>query len=209
MKSTMPVSPARLRLVNGRRGEPVWQIATLFPAQGHWSEADYLALDTNHLVEFSEGYVEVLAMPTTSHQRIVLYLYGLLRAFAEPALGLVLVAPLRVQLWPGEFREPDVVFMLKQHRQRILEEYCEGADLVMEVVSADPEARRRDLVTKPGDYARAGIREYWIVDPKLKQITVLALRGKKYRVVGKFKKGNAVSELLKGFEVDVASVFAR
>ena len=38
--------------------EPAWEIAYLFPAQGAWSEDDYLSLTegTNHLVEFSDGY---------------------------------------------------------------------------------------------------------------------------------------------------------
>ena len=45
--------------------------------------------------------------------------------------------------------------------------------------------------------------------PKLKQITVLALRGKKYRVAGEYKKGDASSQLLVGFSVDVASVFSQ
>ena len=51
----------------GKFAEPAWQIATLFPNQGVWDEGDYLALTTNHLVEFSDGYIEVLPMPTMSH----------------------------------------------------------------------------------------------------------------------------------------------
>jgi hypothetical protein len=86
---------------NGRQDGPTWEIATLFPNQGQWSEADYLALDTNHLVELADGRLEVLPMPTTSHQWIVLYLYGLLKAFAHPKLGLVLTAPLPVRLGPA------------------------------------------------------------------------------------------------------------
>lgn len=42
-----------------RKGEPLWAIAQLFPYQGYWSEDDYLDLNTNHLVEFSDGYYEV------------------------------------------------------------------------------------------------------------------------------------------------------
>ena len=44
--------------------------------------------------------------------------------------------------------------------------YPSGADLVMEVVSGGREDRKRDLVTKRRDYARANIPEYWIVDPQ-------------------------------------------
>jgi Uma2 family endonuclease len=182
----------------------------LFPDQGQWTEADYLALDTNQLIELSDGRLEVLPMPTTSHQWIVFYLHGLLNAFAYPKLGLMLAAPLRVRLWPRKFREPDIVFMLDAHRERVHEDYWEGADLVMEVVSDDPESRKRDLVEKRADYARAGIKEYWIVDPREQRITVLVLRGKKYRLAGEYKKGmKAASRLLRGFSVDVASVFAK
>ena len=51
-------------------GEPTWDVARLFPTQGNWSESEYLALETNQLVEFSHGFVEFLPMPTLTHQRI-------------------------------------------------------------------------------------------------------------------------------------------
>src|SRR5438105_9290147 len=90
-----------------RKPQPAWDIARLFPDQGYWSEDDYLALDTNHLVEFTDGYVEVLPMPKTSHQRIVQYLSNLLLAFASAGnLGTVLFAPLRVRLRKNKYREP-------------------------------------------------------------------------------------------------------
>jgi hypothetical protein len=52
--------------VTERTGEPTWEIAHLFPIQGDWTEAEYLALDTNHLIEFSDGHLEFLPMPTQS-----------------------------------------------------------------------------------------------------------------------------------------------
>src|ERR1700730_17212480 len=57
------------------RGEPTWDIARLFPAQGYWSESEYLALDTNHLIELTDGALDFLPMPTLFHQRIVAYLF--------------------------------------------------------------------------------------------------------------------------------------
>jgi Uma2 family endonuclease len=209
MKTRTHTGAKRRTPRNDRHHEPTWEIATLFPNQGQWSEGDYLCLDTNHLVELSDGCLEVLPMPTTVHQLIVLYLYRLLDAFACPDLGLVVTAPLRVRLWADKFREPDVVLMLKENLGRARNKYWEGADLAMEVVSADPDDRTRDLVVKPVEYARAGIREYWIVDPELKQITILTLRGKKYVVAGEYKAGTAASRLLPGFSVDVETVFAR
>jgi Uma2 family endonuclease len=191
--------------------EPAWEVAYLFPAQGQWSEEEYLALQGNRLVEFSDGVLEVLPMPTTSHQLLVLYLYGLLLSFTTARdLGIVLVAPLRVRLWRGKIREPDIVFMAKEHADRVGEDYWKGADLVMEVVSDDEESRRRDLVTKRREYARAGIPEYWIADPREGRITVLRLAGKRYVVHGEFPRGTtASSHLLPGFTVDVTEALSQ
>jgi Uma2 family endonuclease len=130
-------------------------------------------------------------------------------AFARPKdLGIAVIAPLRVRLAPGEFREPDVVFMLKEHRSRAANEYWDGADLIMEVVSRDPGSQKRDLVEKRSDYESAGVSEYWIVDPFERRITVLALDGSTYAVHGEFAPGKqASSKLLAGFVVEVAEVF--
>ena len=190
--------------------QPAWDIARLYPDQGFWDEDDFLSLDTNHLVEFSDGFVEVLPMPTQSHQLIVQFLSNAVFAFVTAAgLGRVLFAPLRVRLRKGKYREPDVVFMLAQHADRMGEEHWIGADLVMEVVSDDPESRERDLVIKRTEYAAAKIPEYWIVDPIERRVTVLTLKGKQYVVHGEFQSGQrATSALLKGFELEVDRVFA-
>ena len=200
----MAYSPAKL----DNATELTWEIAQLFPAQGHWSEEEYLALDTNHLVEFSQGRLEVLPMPTFSHQRLVAFLYRMLLGFVETRrLGVVMFAPLRIQLWSGKYREPDLVFMATEHADRLGEQYWRGAGLVMEVVS--PDDPQRDTMTKRREYAQAGIPEYWIVDPADTSITVLTLQGQEYTLHGEFVAGEtATSLLLDRFMVDVAAVFS-
>ncbi|MBI3945454.1 MAG: Uma2 family endonuclease [Armatimonadetes bacterium] len=188
--------------------EPAWDIARIFPGQGFWSEQEYLDLPTNHLVEFSDGQIEVLPMPSPAHQRIVRYLFRLFSAFVDTrALGEVLFAPLPVRLRAGQFREPDLVFLAAAHRDKDRAKYWAGADLVVEVVSNDN--RAHDLETKREEYARAGIPEYWIVDPLNGEITVLTLAGDTYREHGRFGAGSeATSVLLPGLAVPVAGVFA-
>ena len=147
-------------------------------------------------------------MPTEWHQLIAGYLYRVLFAFVLAGdLGKVLYSPFRIRTVPGKFREPDVLFMLKANDHRRHNEYWEGADLVMEVVSDDD--RRRDLETKRFEYAEAGVPEYWIVDPRTRQITVLVLAGDRYEEHGVFNPGDrATSQLLSDFGVDVDAVFA-
>ena len=198
------VTPKKSRL------EPAWEIAHLFPLQGAWSEADYLALETNHLVELSDGYIEVLPMPSERHQDIALLLATLLRAFVTgKRLGKVLIAPFRIRLRADKYREPDVMFMLREHSDRRTENYWHGADLVMEVVS--PDDPKRDTEVKLREYAQAGIPEYWLVNPLTEKVTVFTLAEEEsYHIHGEFAAGEtAGSRLLDGFTVDVAAVFVR
>ncbi len=190
--------------------QPAWEIARLFPDQGHWREGDYLLLNrrTNRLVELRDGRVQVLAVPTRSHQRIVLALYNALLRFAQSiGSGEVLVAPYPLKLRPDRFREPDVIFVRGENAHRLGEQYAESADLVIEVVSDDN--REHDLIVKRAEYAAAGIPEYWIVDPREREIIVLSLEGGAYVTDGPRRSGEkAVSHLLHGFEVDVDEVLA-
>lgn len=122
---------------------PAWEIARLFPNQGTWTEADYLDLtqELNKLVEFTHGRIEVLEMPKEHHQLVVAFLMGQLNAYVRPQkLGKVMFSPFRVRLGEGLFREPDVTFMHRDHRERAHDDFWDGADLMMEVVSPDPQS---------------------------------------------------------------------
>ncbi len=202
----MSTAPEKSHLPAGLMyGEPVWEIARLYPAQGCWTEREYLDLETNRFVEFSDGYLEFPEMPTLSHQLIVMMLQSLLREFVMArGLGRVVIAPYKVRLWPGKYREPDVVFVRAEHEDRLAEECSDGADLVIEVLSHGETDRHRDLVEKRAEYARAGIAEYWMVDPREERIVVLTLVGPEYVEHGAFLRGQrATSRLLPGFTLDV------
>jgi Uma2 family endonuclease len=191
--------------------EPAWDVAFLYPAQGYWTVEDYLELSESaeQIVEFTDGHIEVLPMPTPLHQRILLYLIDALRDFVKPRkLGEALPAMLRVAVGKRKFRGPDIAFVLAENKSKKNDKYWHGADLVMEIVSPDPKCRERDLERKPVDYAEAGISEYWIVDPQEERISVLKLSGDAYALHGEFRKGEiATSRLLAGFSVAVNDVF--
>ena len=176
--------------------------------QGRWSDDDYLWLTdhTGRLVEFTDGYLEILPMPSRGHQRILAFLYSAFQAFLQPAGGEALFAPLRLRVRQGKFREPDLLVVRDAHDARSSDRFWTGADAVVEVVS--PERPERDLVDKRDDYAEAAIPEYWIVDPGAETITVLGLTGRVYVEHGVYGKGDrASSPTLSGFTVDVGRVF--
>ena len=195
-----------------RVGTPTWEMARFYPAQGDWSEEDYLALKTRQLIEFTDGVLEFLPMPDRIHQNLVRWLFLKLHGFAESSrLGRAYFAPLRVQTEANKYREPDLVYLSNERERKYPDQSRSpfGADLVMEVVSEGEEARNRDLQQKPIDYAAAGIPEYWIVDPENRTITVLSLDGAEYFPRGVFGEGEvAESVLLPGFSVSVTDCFA-
>ena len=190
--------------------EPAWDVARLFPPQGSWSEEEYLALPGNRLTEFDHGRIEVLDMPSELHQFLVLFLYEALVAHVrQSGLGWVVVAPMPVKLWEGKLREPDVLFMRREHAARRHATYWRGADLVMEVMS--PDDPKRDKETKRREYAQAGIPEYWLVDVSEKTVTVFVLPAdaEQYAVHGVFGIGQrAESACLMGFGIAVQELLA-
>jgi Uma2 family endonuclease len=200
--------PNRASETNGMQaGEPAWRVALLFPSQGNWTEQDYLSLDAGGLVEFEQGFIEVLDMPTKEHQRIVRRLFLLMQAFvSQHDLGELFFAPLPVRLWQGKYREPDIVFVRPDRAE--FEGYPLGADLVVEVVSGSAADRRRDLQLKVDEYARAGIPEYWIVDPADSSISVLQLQDDRYTRRTSRCTEIAHSVLLDGFQARVSEVLA-
>ncbi len=183
-------------------------VLELLPPQGGWDEAGYLRLTdaSSRLIEFTDGHIEVLPMPTDEHQGILSLLNDLFKAAVQPR-GVVRFSPLRVRIRPGKVREPDLLLLVDRADPRRANRYWSGADLVVEVVSEDkPE---RDLVDKRLDYAEVGIPEYWIVNPLDRTIAVLVLHGAAYAERGVFARGQrATSALLDGFAVEVDAVFA-
>jgi Uma2 family endonuclease len=180
----------------------------LLPSQGNWSDEEYLVLTDhgNRLVEFTDGFLEVLPMPTDKHQSVLQFMFLALFAIVQPRGGKVHFAPLRLRIRPRKFREPDLLLLLSAVDSRRQDRFWLGADLALEVVSE--EKPERDLVEKRGDYAEARVPEYWIVNPQAETITVLSLRGDAYQEVGVYRRGEfAASLVLPGFSVNVAAVF--
>ena len=161
------------------------EVAQLWPPRGQWTEADYFALpDTNRFIELSEGELVMPPHPTHTHQVIVLELATRMRAFVH---------------------EPDILFVAREHSDRIGEQAYGPPDVAVEVLS--PGTRRTDRLEKTVEYARAGVREYWIVDPHGQTVEVFLLREGAYELLGKWGRGeDARSEVLAGFEMAVDEV---
>src|SRR5690348_2247099 len=117
---------------------PAWKdvLEEILPRQGHWSEEEYLVL-TDHrsrLVEFTDGFLEVLPVPTDEHQSLLKFLFLAFFSFFGSRGGTVQFAPLRLRVRPGKFREPDLLLLLSAVDPRRQNRFWVGADLALEVV---------------------------------------------------------------------------
>jgi len=188
MSVTSPTIPSA-------NGEPAWEAAYMLPVQGSWSEEDFLKFHTNRMAELVDGRLEILPMPTLKHQRILRWLLGMFEG-AAPVGSITLFAPLPTRLFPGTIREPDLLYIAPENAPGPDVDYPTHIDLALEIVSPGKDARQRDYEDKRVDYARAGISEYWIVDPLENQVTVLVLQDSIYTEHGVFRIGDVASGLL-------------
>jgi len=141
------------------------------PKRVKMSYAEYLEFSaTDRIVEWVDGEMIVYMPPKPRHQQIVFFLSQVLSLFVEFfELGQILIAPLEVKLWPnGPSREPDISFISRENQGGLTADRLEGApDLIIEVIS--PTSVTEDRVRKFTQYEQAGVREYWIIDPRPRQ----------------------------------------
>ena len=143
---------------------------------GTYEEYLSVAAETR-IVEWADGEIIEYMPPLIEHQDLTGFLFSLFSAFVgELDLGKVVIAPSEVRLWPdGPAREPDVFVVLKSRISGFDNWRFNGApDLVVEVVS--PGSVREDRVRKFTEYEQAGVREYWLVDPRPNHRTVECYR---------------------------------
>ncbi len=190
------------------------------PAEKPYREfnyADYLSWDDGKRWELIAGTAyDMTPAPGRRHQWAVLALGSALFRFLEGKRCQVYVAPFDVRLpEPDETDEtasnvvqPDIVVVCD--RKKLDDRGCRGApDLVIEVLS--PHATGRDLEIKLRLYERHQVREYWIVDPWQKLVTLhrLGTDGKYRPTEARNIEAILDTDVLPGFSVPVATVLAQ
>jgi len=177
-----------------------------------YTYTDYLEWDDDERLELIDGAVYMMSpAPTQAHQEIIGGLYRQFADFLDGKPCKIFIAPFDVRLNVKDrddtVLQPDLLVVCD--KSKLDGKSCLGApDLVVEIIS--PSTARRDRLTKFIKYQKAGVREYWIVDPDTKTAQVHILDGGTYMnpKSGIYSDEDMVSShVLEGFSVDMKKVF--
>jgi len=143
-------------------------VSDVAPAQLKMSYEEFLQwADEDIHAEWVDGEVIISMPPKNTHQTMLAFLHQLLSLFVQLFnLGKVGIAPFEVKLGAeGPSREPDIFFIAQENMHRLTEERVMGPpDLIVEIIS--PDSIYCDRQDKFREYCQAGVREYWIIDPR-------------------------------------------
>lgn len=173
---------------------------------GKLSYERFLELYAGEHAEWIDGVVVPTPPGSSRHQQLVGFLATLLSWVAEEGeLGKLVLGPFQLRLREpiGRGREPDLLFLRREHVDRLRPTYLDGpADLVVEITS--PESVSRDRGEKFVEYEAAGIPEYWLIDPERQQAEfyLLGPHGR-YRLALGGASGEYASQMLPGLRLQV------
>ena len=141
--------------------------------QGRYTIQDIRRLPDEMRVELIDGVIYDMTAPKPVHQDLLFELALEFRKCIEKAASdcRVRLAPFDVRLMQDDKNmfEPDIFITCDE--SNLTDEYYDGApELAVEILS--PSTRRKDFLVKTPSYQRAGVREYWIVDPKDRKVRV-------------------------------------
>jgi len=181
-----------------------------FKVDEKFTYQDYLHLpDNGKRYQVISGELYMVPAPIPFHQRILRKVGKLLDQYVtESRVGEVFYSPCDVVLSDVDVVQPDIFFISRERINIVKDKNIQGPpDLVVEILS--PYSEKIDRISKTRLYGRFGVKEYWIVDPDRKEVTVLQLKGESYKKRGVFGVGDTFdSKLLKGLTIRVIEIFS-
>lgn len=180
----------------------------------HFTLADALAWDEQDRAELIDGQAVMMAPPSRVHQEISGELHRQIANYLEGKTCRIYPAPFAVRLFEKSGDSPEDVDTMVEPDLSVIcdsdkldDTGCKGApDMVIEILS--PSTQRHDRLTKYNLYQRAGVGEYWIVDPESQTVQVYVLHDGAYQVVEVYTHEDiAKVNTLEGCFVELSKVF--
>lgn len=185
------------------------------PQEKRYTYADVLNWPENERIELIDGEPCLMAPgPSFTHQTISFAIGLQLGKYLEGKKCRALCAPFDVLLFGEDCDRPEDADTVVQPDVFVVcdpkkwgNRYCKGApDLIIEILSSS--TRRNDRLTKFNLYQRAGVKEYWIVDPDAKAVLVHTLEDGQYHSPAVYTGNSSVPVgVLEDCQIDLAAVF--
>lgn len=182
------------------------------PREKRYTLADALTWNEHDRIELIEGYPVMMAPLSRRHQETLMELSAQLHDYLKGKK--IYPAPFAVRPFELDGDRPEEVDTLVEpdisvvcDPSKLDDIGCKGApDLVMEILS--PSTIRHDRFTKFNLYQRAGVREYWIVDPVDKSVQVFVLEDGRYTAKDFGEAGDRLKvNVLEDCTLDLSQVF--
>jgi Uma2 family endonuclease len=184
-----------------------------------YTYGDYLTWPDDERWEIFEGVArrleyEMNASPASRHQDVLLELAYQFKIYLKGKFCKVFVAPFDVRFSRGNEKDgeietvvqPDIVVVCDQ--AKIDEKGCRGVpDFIIEIVS--PSTAKKDMIEKLNLYEKYGVREYWIIHPADRVVTVFVIGadGKYGRPVTYGGEDKVRVGIFSDLEIDLKGVF--
>lgn len=186
------------------------------PAEkARYTFADVLAWEENDRIEIINGEAVMMAPPSRVHQEISGEIFRQLANYLEGKKCRVYAAPFAVRLFERDGEAPEDIDTMVEpdlsvvcDSDKLDKHGCKGApDMVIEILS--PSTRRHDRLVKLGLYQRAGVREYWIVNPDEQTVQVFTQDdGGSLRLTEEYERGSVAKvNALEGCFIELGKVF--
>ena len=169
---------------------------------------DYANLDGDERYELLDGELILVASPNRDHQSVSVRLLTRMYSFVEESdLGWVYSAPFDVLFTDTDVAQPDILFISREREHILTHANVQGApDLIVEILS--PSSSTRDWRAKRELYASHDVREYWIVDPTNRIVSILLLQDGVLEIEQTHTEDEtATSTVLEGFSVSLDTIF--
>jgi prevent-host-death family protein len=171
----------------------------------------YLQKNSEERYEYIDGEIYLLASPRTAHQFAVTQLIVLFHHYFQGTNCIPMVAPYDIELKRSEDNinivQPDVMIICDLEENLDENDYYKGIpSLVVEVLSKG--TRRKDLIKKLDLYMSCGVKEYWIVNPDNKEVTIYLFEDQNISNYTTYKKGEvAKSFIFDELHIEIDHIF--
>ncbi len=140
-------------------------------------------LDDKDFRELVDGVLEEAEMPAALHDLVMFWLGTVLYPYFRKRGGFSFGEGPKLVIRSDRGRVPDVSCFARGRRFELEGAIRTPPDVVIEIISPRPRDARRDRIDKLADYAEMGVKQYWLVDPKVRTFEIFQLGAKRRYIV--------------------------